>query len=162
MGQPNFFLQLLFLLSRKESVWGNRNGKKSERDPSKMRVWGPSPGRHWGVSSQWQWRCGWKSWLYFHENDLRIPSDCIDFDLCWGGGGGGACPRNSLDLKVFALNLDWSGLKESEWPIMCHDSHQHVNLYPHLYSYIYTIIDMSFLMPVDTVVASSLDLMLIQ
>ena len=32
-------------------------------------------------------------------------SDCIDFDLCLGGGGG-ACPRNSLDLKVFALNLD--------------------------------------------------------
>ena len=44
-----------------------------------LEVWGLSPGCHWGGSSRWWYRQ--KSFIYLHKNDLRIASDCIDFDL---------------------------------------------------------------------------------
>ena len=58
-----------------------------------LEVWGLSPGRHWGGSSQWQ--CGQKCWIYFHKNYFRIAWILI----LWGGifrgmgvGGEGGCP----------------------------------------------------------------------
>ena len=71
--------------------------------------------------------------VYFHKTDLRIASDCIDFDLSgwisgwvgdggsippgrfwsfgwisrgggWGVGGGGGYPRIPLDFRVFPMN----------------------------------------------------------
>ena len=44
------------------------------------------------------------SYLYFHKNDLRIASDCIDLDLLGGRGGGGilkGMPSDPPKIKSF-------------------------------------------------------------
>ena len=61
----------------------------------------------WGGSSGW--RCGRKSWIYFHKNDIKIASDCIGFHLLRGkfppaGVGGGGISRTPLDFRVFLSN----------------------------------------------------------
>ena len=61
-----------------------------------------------------------KSLTYFHKSDLRIASDCIDFDLLRGtfsaGGWGGGMPADPLTFQrclfvvVFQISSHaWSG-----------------------------------------------------
>ena len=42
--------------------------------------------------------------VYFHKSDLRIASDCIDFDLLMGKFSGEGMPPSSLNFKVFLSN----------------------------------------------------------
>ena len=43
------------------------------------------------------------SYLYFHKNDLRIASDCIDLDLSGGGGILKGMPSDPPKIKSFLL-----------------------------------------------------------